>query len=117
MAVRFSTPTVVATLAALGVLSVLGEDPMGLVRRHFAGEWGGQPDNAARNEEYLRDGEGMLLSIFRVGEERVWVISHIGGAPTRRSCYRRSTNQHGQIAERPGEQSGPSDSRGRRRAR
>ncbi len=80
MVMRFSTPTVVATPGALDVLSPLGEDPMALVRRHFAGEWNGQTDNAARNEEYLKDVEGMLLSVFTVGVNVVWVVSHIGSA-------------------------------------
>lgn len=78
MAARFSTETITATPGALDLLSVLGENPMSLVRRHFAGEWNGQPDNAARNEEYLASGGGMLLSIFTVANEPIWVISHVG---------------------------------------
>ncbi len=62
--VRFMTPTITATPAALETL---------------AGEWGGQPDNAVRNEEYLASGEGMLLSVFAdVPGGPLWVISHIG---------------------------------------
>jgi len=59
-------------------MSARGANLMDLVRRHYSGEWGGQPDNAERNEEYLADGCGMLLSVFLVGDETVWVISHIG---------------------------------------
>ncbi len=45
---------------------------------HFVGEWGGQPDNAARDEEYLASGEGMLLSVFAdVPVGPLWVTSHI----------------------------------------
>ena len=78
MAQRFSTPTAVMTPAAMSVLSKAAVDPMNLIRRHFAGEWNGQPDNAERNEEYLQYGEGMLMSIFPAGHEIVWVISHFG---------------------------------------
>jgi len=78
MAQRFSTPTAVMTPAALQVLSKAAGDPMNLIHRHFSGEWNGQPDNTERNEEYLRYGEGMLMSIFEVANEQVWVISHVG---------------------------------------
>lgn len=77
-ALRFTTPTIVATPGALTLLSACGASGTSLVCRHFAGEWNGQPDNAARNEEYLASGEGMLLSIFPVGNAMIWVISHIG---------------------------------------
>ncbi len=61
---RFTTPTITATPAALETLATAGIAPAAVLARHFAGEWGGQPDNAARNEEYLASGEGMLLSVF-----------------------------------------------------
>jgi hypothetical protein len=75
---RFTTPLAQMTAGAADLLARVRTAPMGLVERHYAGEWNGQPDNAARNEEYLRNGDGMLMSIFDVGGERVWVISHIG---------------------------------------
>jgi hypothetical protein len=75
---RFSTPLAYSTIGAQEVLVRTGTAPMRLIERHYAGEWNGQPDNAARNEEYLAAGDGMLMSIFDVGGERVWVISHIG---------------------------------------
>lgn len=75
---RFSTPFAQITTGARARLIHAGIAPMTLVGRHFAGEWNGQPDNAARNEEYLASGEGMLMSIFDVAGEPVWVISHIG---------------------------------------
>ncbi len=75
---RFSTPLAQMTVDARDVLAMAGVAPMTLIARHFAGEWNGQPDNAARNEEYLAAGDGMLMSIFEAGGEPVWVISHIG---------------------------------------
>jgi len=76
---RFTTPTITATPAALETLATAGIAPAKILARHFAGEWGGQPDNAARNEEYLASGEGMLLSVFAdVPGGPLWVISHIG---------------------------------------
>jgi len=76
---RFTTPTITATPAALEVLAMADLAPATILARHFAGEWGGQPDNAARNEEYLASGAGMLLSVFAdVPGGPLWVISHIG---------------------------------------
>ncbi len=77
--VRFMTPTITATPAALETLATAGIAPAAVLAHHFAGEWGSQPDNAARNEEYLASGEGMLLSVFAdVPGGPLWVISHIG---------------------------------------
>ncbi len=81
MTYRFSTSQIVMTPASMNLLAHFGTNPMELIARHFGGEWGGQKDNAERNEEYLASGEGMLLSIFDVGPEKVWTISHIGYGP------------------------------------
>lgn len=76
---HFTTATLTATPAALEILAMAGIAPGALLARHFAGEWGGDADNARVNEQYLREGEGMLLSIFAdVPGGPVWVISHIG---------------------------------------
>ena len=76
---RFTTATLTATPAALEILAMAGIAPGALLARHFAGEWGGDADNARVNEQYLQDGEGMLLSIFAdVPGGPVWAISHIG---------------------------------------
>ncbi len=76
---RFATSTLTATPAALETLAMAGIAPGALLARHFAGEWGGDADNAQVNEQYLREGEGMLLSVFAdVPGGPVWVISHIG---------------------------------------
>lgn len=45
---RFTTPTITATPAALEVLAMTDLSPATVLARHFAGEWGGQPDNAAQ---------------------------------------------------------------------
>lgn len=81
MKYRFSTSQIVMTPGVMNVMAHFGTNPMDLVKRHFSGEWNGESDNAARNEEYLADGEGMLLSVFDVGPEKVWTISHIGYGP------------------------------------
>ncbi len=76
---RFMTPTITATPAALDTLAGVGLSPTTVLARHFAGEWGDQPDNTIRNEEYLASGEGMLLSVFAdVPGGPLWVISPIG---------------------------------------
>ncbi len=77
MARRFSTPTILLTPAAMDVLVRAATAPLTLAEWHFAGEWGGQPDNAARNEEALQHGQGTVISAFDVGGEAVWVVSHV----------------------------------------
>ncbi len=75
----FTTPTITAIPAALALLARADISPAAVLVRHVTGEWGGQPDNAIRNEEYLAAGEGMLLSVFAdVPGGPLWVISHIG---------------------------------------
>ncbi len=76
---RFTISTLTATPAALETLASAGIAPRALLARQFAGEWGGDTDNTRVNEQYLREGEGMLLSIFAdVPGGPVWAISHIG---------------------------------------
>ncbi len=82
MARRFSTPTILLTPAAMDVLVRAATAPLPLAERHFAGEWGGQPDNAVRNEETLRSGQGTVISVFSVGGSTVWVVSHLGDSTT-----------------------------------
>jgi len=77
MARRFFTPTILLTPAAMDVLVRAHTAPLPLAERHFAGEWGRGLDNAARNEEALRIGQGTVISVFDVGDEAVWVVSHI----------------------------------------
>ncbi len=95
MALRFSTPTIVATPAALSLLSHLGENPMYLVRRHFAGEWGGDADNGQVNERYLAGGGGHVI-VYLHGRQRadlgrhpkaaalVMTLTGMGERPSRR---------------------------------
>jgi hypothetical protein len=76
---RFTTSTIIGTPAALAVLAAAGIAPIAILARHFAGEWGGDADNARVNERYLADGDGMLLSVFDgMPGGPVWIISHIG---------------------------------------
>ena len=78
MARRFSTPTILLTPAAMDALVRAATPPMSIVERHFAGEWGDPPADAARNEEVLRQGQGTVLSVFDVSGETIHVVSHIG---------------------------------------
>lgn len=76
---RFTTPTINATHGAMDVLDAAGLTPEAVLHRHFAGEWGGQPDNAALNEQVMRNGEGRVISIFDdIPGGPLWVISYIG---------------------------------------
>lgn len=68
---------VVATPGALEAISSAGVEPLELLRRHQAGDWGVIPACDAReNERSLKHGF-RLLSSYRVGEngEKVWIIT------------------------------------------
>lgn len=44
--------------------------------RHAAGDWGElPPEDAAQNDEALRDGDGRLFSAYAAGERRFWIIT------------------------------------------
>ncbi|SRR5579883_637548 len=44
--------------------------------RHAAGDWGELPaQDAALNEEALRDGDGRLFSAYGAGDRRFWIIT------------------------------------------
>lgn len=72
---KFALGQVVATPAALELLSAHRLTPWALVRRHADGDWGDiDPEDKQANEDALKDG-GRLLSSYRVGCETVWVIT------------------------------------------
>ena len=78
----FALGDVVATPAALALLEQHQILPLPLLGRHLAGDWGDvPPDDADANEAALSSG-GRLLSSYRVGDARVWVITEADRSST-----------------------------------
>lgn len=72
----------VATPAALAALEAAGTTPAALLARHHGGDWGELcPDDVEQNRRALADGS-RLLSSYRVGEQKVWVITEADRSAT-----------------------------------
>jgi hypothetical protein len=86
----FSLGRLVATPAALALLSGAGESPTELLARHQSGDWGdASPEDTRENELSVLQGF-RILSSYPVDEEggRVWIITsysheHRGGSHLR----------------------------------
>ena len=75
MSVRFPLGQTVATPGALEVLESAGASPLALLARHQSGDWGDVPlEDATENEFSVQKGF-RILSSYRVGPERLWVIT------------------------------------------
>ena len=73
--VRFPLGQTVATPGALRVLGATGTSPSALLTRHQMGDWGDvSPEDAQENELSVEEGF-RILSSYRVGEERLWIIT------------------------------------------
>lgn len=73
---RFSPGQVVATPGALALLEQHGVSPDTILRRHLAGDWGAVcSDDAALNDEAVRDGSRLLSSYEIAPGVTVWIIT------------------------------------------
>jgi hypothetical protein len=73
---------VVATRGALDALAAADVAPATLLTRHAAGDWGDiSPEDAAENALSLSQGF-RVLSIYRVGAARIWVITEADRSST-----------------------------------
>lgn len=71
----FSLGQTVATPGALALLQSKNCEPITLLRRHQAGDWGDlDSEDKAANDEALQSG-ARLLSAYVLGEDRVWLIT------------------------------------------
>ena len=71
----FVLGSLVATPAALNLLATTGLSPAELLHRHQRGDWGDIcAEDEAANNDALKCGE-RLLSVYRVGDGKVWVIT------------------------------------------
>ena len=73
---RFPPGQIVATPGALALLTQHGVSPNTILRRHLAGDWGTLcSDDAALNDEALRDGSRILSSYLIAPGVTVWIIT------------------------------------------
>lgn len=73
---KFSLGQLVATPAAIDFLSDSGVHLYDLVRRHLSGDWGDlDAHDAAMNDDALKSGEDRIFSSYKIGDEKVWVIT------------------------------------------
>lgn len=82
----FGLGRLLATPAAMNVLIEAGQHPALLLQRHQCGQWGEicSADKTA-NDEALTTG-GRLLSVYRVSEIRVYVITEAVNDSGQREC-------------------------------
>lgn len=73
---KFALGQVVATPGALEALAKAGQTPHELLRRHVSGDWGDVcPEDAALNDEALKDGSRLLSAYVLNTGEKLWVIT------------------------------------------
>jgi hypothetical protein len=73
--VLFPTGDVHATPVALKHLACAGVSALDLLRRHVSGDWGDvSADDRLANDQAVRKGT-RLLSAYRIGSERVYLIT------------------------------------------
>jgi hypothetical protein len=83
----FGLGRLLATPAAMDVLIEAGQHPALLLQRHQCGQWGEllcSADKAA-NDAALTTG-GRLLSVYKVGEIRLYAITEAVADSGRREC-------------------------------
>ena len=73
---QFSLGQVVATPGALDVLENAGQTVEEFLNRHHRGDWGDlSDDDAALNDEALRDGSRLLSAYHLTTGVKIWVIT------------------------------------------
>lgn len=72
---KFELGTTVATPACLSYCEAHGVNLVGLLRRHHSGDWGDlEREDKKANEDALHSG-ARIFSSYRVGDDRVWIIT------------------------------------------
>ena len=73
---RFSPGEIAATPGALAAMEEHHCQPLTLLARHLAGDWGVLPDEDAQLNELALKSDGRLLSSYPLGgDTRIWVIT------------------------------------------
>ena len=74
-AARFPLGRLLATPGALRLLEDAGADPLALLARHVAGDWGEVPPEDAKENALSVEHGFRILSSYHVGEGRIWIIT------------------------------------------
>lgn len=73
---KFSPGEIVATPGALAAMEEHQCQPLTLLARHLAGDWGVQPSEDAQLNDAALKSDGRLLSSYPLGgDTRIWVIT------------------------------------------
>lgn len=80
--VRFPIGRTLATPGALRVLESARTSPLTLLIRHQSGDWGDVPAEDAQENEFSVEQGFRILSSYRVGDEKLWVITEADRSAT-----------------------------------
>ena len=79
---QFPLGRVVATPAALEVMSSLGVEPKDLLFRHMSGDFGDCDEHDLQaNEEAVENGD-RVFSVYVIGDSKLWVITEADRSST-----------------------------------
>jgi hypothetical protein len=72
----FSLGQIVATPGALSLLAETGSRAESFLQRHACGDWGDvDAEDWKANDTALAHEDGRLFSSYRVGDQKIWVIT------------------------------------------
>jgi hypothetical protein len=73
---QFAPGQIVATQGAIAALKEASQTPHELLARHLRGDWGDlDAEDAALNDEALKDGSRLLSAYVLKTGEKLWVIT------------------------------------------
>lgn len=75
MTQKFQSKDVCVTSGAVALLNGNGVLLMNMLARHFSGDWGTVDDEDKAANDYALEHGQRLLSAYRVGDEKMWVIT------------------------------------------
>lgn len=79
----FSLGHVVATPAALTLLSEHGQDARTFLRRHACGDWGDvDAEDWKANDVALAHDDGRLFSSYAINHQKLWIITECDRSST-----------------------------------
>lgn len=78
----FNGGVCVGTPGANEVMRRLGLHPLLILARHMTGDWGEcDPEDARENERAVKSGD-RIMSVYKFGEDTLWVITDAGHETT-----------------------------------
>lgn len=83
---NFALGQVVATPGALAALEEARQTPHDLLIRHVSGDWGDLgAEDAAQNDEALKDGSRLFSAYQLKSGEKIWIITEAVGENEKRA--------------------------------